>query len=299
MRESGERCVAVVCPYDAATREAVCRAAAEGVARVVLVGEAARIGQLDEQPASAGRVTLVPAATPEEAACKAVRMVRQGEADVVMKGLLNTDTLLHAILDKKCGLLPPGRVLTHVMAAELPGFERLLFASDVAVIPQPTLDQRWAILGYGAAVCRAFGISHPRMALLHYSEKVSERVPLTLDYRELVRRADAGGLGDVTVDGPLDLRCALDAASERIKGIDSPLGGEADFLHFPDLEAGNLFYKAVTFLCRARVAGMLAGAACPVVLSSRSDGADDKYLSLLFALFAAARMEGYGRASLP
>lgn len=206
MKESGGRCVAVVCPYDAATQEAVCRAAAEGIARVALVGEAARISRLDELLAFSGRVTLVPATTPEEAASVAVRMVRQGEADVVMKGLLNTDTLLHAILDKACGLLPPGRVLTHVMAAELPGFGRLLFASDVAVIPQPTLDQRWAILGYGAAVCRAFGIGHPRMALLHYSEKVSERVPLTLDYRELIRRADAGGLGDVTVDGPLDLR---------------------------------------------------------------------------------------------
>lgn len=161
MKESGGRCVAVVCPYDAATQEAVCRAAAEGIARVALVGEAARISRLDELLAFSGRVTLVPATTPEEAASVAVRMVRQGEADVVMKGLLNTDTLLHAILDKACGLLPPGRVLTHVMAAELPGFGRLLFASDVAVIPQPTLDQRWAILGYGAAVCRAFGIGHP------------------------------------------------------------------------------------------------------------------------------------------
>ena len=288
MKESGERCVAVVCPYDEATREAVCRAAAEGIARVVLVGEEARIGRPDGRLACSGRLTLVPAATPGEAARAAVRMVRRGGADVGMKGLLNTDVLLHAILDKEAGLLPPGRVLTHIMAAELPGSGRLLFGSDVAVIPHPTLDQRRAILSYGTAVCRAFGVVRPRVALLHYSEKTDERVPLTLDCRELVRRAGAGEWGDAIVDGPLDLRCALDAESERIKGIESPLEGRADFLLFPDLEAGNLFYKTLPLLCGARVAGMLAGAQCPVVLSSRSDQAGDKFLSLAFALYAAS-----------
>ena len=280
--------IAAVCPYDESTQTALLRALERRIADLVLVGDAAHIASLNTLQTYGDRVCLYPATTADEAAAAAVRLVRQGEADILMKGLLNTDTLLHAILDKELGLLPRGRVLTHVSVAELPGWRRLLFFSDVAVIPQPTLDQRRAIIDYGVTVCRTFGIEQPRVALLHYSEKVNEKCPLTLDYRELVRRAEAGEWGNTIVDGPIDLRCALDETSERVKGIDSPLGGRADFLHFPDLEAGNLFYKTLPFLCGARVAGMLAGTLCPVVLSSRSDNADDKFLSLAVALFVAS-----------
>ncbi len=288
LAENGRRRrVAVVCPYDESTQQAVAQAVDAGFADAVLVGEASRTTRFDELMARYDHVSHLPVATPEEAARTAVSLVRTGEADLLMKGLINTDTLLHAVLDKERGVLPRGHVLTHVGVAELPGWNRLLFFSDVAVIPQPTLAQRAAILGYGAGVCRLFGIGRPRMALLHYSEKVSERVPLTLDYRNLAQRAATGEWGDVVVDGPLDLRCALDETSDRVKGIESPLGGRADFLLFPDLEAGNTFYKALPLLCGARVAGMLQGAACPVVLPSRSDRAEDKYLSLALASFAA------------
>lgn len=279
--------MAVACPYDEATCKAVLRAVDTGLADAVLVGDGAQAALSAELSARAPRVAFHAASSPAEAAREAVALVRRGEADVLVKGMIHTDVLLRAVLDKACGLLPPGSVLTHVLAAELPGRGRLLFVSDVAVIPRPTLAQRMAILGHGAAVCRAFGTGVPRMALVHYSEQVSERVPLTLDYREIVRRAGQGELGDVVVDGPLDLRSALDEAFCRVKGLRSPVGGKADFLLMPDLEAGNLFYKMLPFLCGARVAGMLAGARCPVVLGSRGDSAGDKFLGMAFALFTA------------
>lgn len=286
--------MAVVHPYDEATCAAVLRAVAEGLADAVLVGEVRRMALRYALSAYSPRVKILEVSDPDEAARTAVELVHWGEAGILVKGLINTDVLLRVLLDKTNGLLPRGRVMTHVLAAELPGWPRLLFASDVAVIPNPTLDQRVAMLGYGVSVCRAFGIAVPRVALLHYTEHVSERVPLSLDYREIVRRAGEGEWGDIVVDGPLDLRCALDGESARVKGIQSPLGGQADFLLMPDLEAGNLFYKILPFLCGARVAGILAGTRCPVVLGSRGDNAEDKFLGIAFALFTAGRLESDG-----
>lgn len=289
LRGAGRRYrLAVACGEDAATAEAVARAVAGGFAVAVFVGRTAAARALPcLSGLPDGLVRFVEAGTPAAAAAEAVRLVRTGEADVLVKGLLHTSVLLRAVLDKERGLLPPGRVLTHVAAAEMPAYHKLLFATDVAVIPYPTPVQRAAQLGYLLSLLHTLGVEEPRVALVHCAETVSEKFPHTASYADLCRRAAQGEWGRAVVDGPLDLRTACDPAALRAKGIRSPLRGDADGLVLPDLEAGNVLYKALSLFARARVAGMLCGASAPVVLPSRGDDAEAKFLSLALAALAA------------
>lgn len=222
--------------------------------------------------------------SPEEAAAQAVRMARQGEADVIMKGLIGTDQLLRAILNKETGLLPVGSTLTHISAAEIPTYPKMLFFTDAAVIPYPTHEQRIEQVRYAAHVCHRLGIEQPRIALIHCSEKTSPKFPFVDGYADIKELAHQGVWGRCIVDGPLDVKSACSEAALRAKGITSALQGEADVLVMPDIEAGNAFYKSMTLFAGARTAGMLCGTTCPVVVPSRGDNAEAKFNSILFAL---------------
>ena len=279
-----KRRLAVVCPNDESTQEAVMRAIDMGFVEAVLVGctrEAERAFAKYQ-----GKVEMVSAADVDDAAAKAVALVRQGRVDVLMKGLLNTDDLLRAILNKETGILEKGRVLTHITCAEVPQYDKLLFCSDVAVIPHPTKEQREAQLIYLLRLCRSMGIREPGVALINCSEKVNEKhFPHTVEYRELVARAEKGKFGPCIVDGPLDLKTSLSGKALKKKGLSSPLRGHADALIFPDIQSGNVFYKTITLFCRAKTAAMLAGPDVPVVLTSRADDVDSKFYSLALACF--------------
>ena len=220
----------------------------------------------------------------DECSRRAVAMVKSGEADILMKGLVNTDVVLRAILNKENGILRPGHVLTHVAMAEIPKYEKLLFFTDAAVIPVPTKEQRRQQIHYMNYVCHALGIEEPRIALIHCAEKVSEKTfPYTVDYLEIIALAQSGYFGRCIIDGPLDLKTSLDSVSLREKGIHSAIGGEADALIFPDIVAGNVFYKTLTLFAYTKTAGVLQGTQCPVVLPSRSDSPESKYYSLALA----------------
>ena len=275
--------VAVVCPYDKNTRDACLRALEDGFADLLLVGDPDTISEDARFKEFSDRVTVIAADSCDDAAAKAVALVKSGEANVLMKGLINTDNYLRAILNKQTGILMPGSVLTHITAAQMPEHGRLLFFSDAAVIPFPTLEQRKAMVGYMAGVCRKFGIAVPRIALVHCSEKISEMFPVTIDYIKIKEMAASGMFGDAVVDGPMDVKTAFESEAADIKGIDSPIGGLADALIFPDIEAGNAFYKTITHFCHAENAGMILGTPVPVVLPSRSDDADSKYYSMAAA----------------
>lgn len=279
--------IAVVCGSDDTTFYAVERALREGFAKVVFVGDTDIIQQNEKLRVYADFISYETADDDVDAARKAVALVRNGKADVLMKGLISTDVLLRAILNKECGLLPPGNVLTHLSVAQIKGREQLLFFTDAAVIPYPTQEQRMAQIGYAAKICHTFGIEEPRIALLHCSEHVSEKFPHTLGYKKLAEQAAQGKWGKAIVDGPLDLRTSIDPVALAHKGIDSPLEGRADVLVFPDIEAGNAFYKTITFLAHADVAGTLQGTISPVILPSRGDTGEDKFYSLAFAAMAA------------
>ncbi len=223
-------------------------------------------------------------ALPERAAQKAVALIRRGDANILMKGLIGTDILLKAILNKVSGLLPEGRVLTHLSVAEIPTYQKLLFFTDVAVIPYPTQKQRIEQVRYTSEVCHQMGIMEPRIALIHCAEHGSRQFPFVDGYLEIKKMANEGNFGHCIVDGPLDVKSACSKDALKAKGITSSLDGEADVLIMPDIEAGNAFYKAMTLFAQARTAGILWGAQCPIIVPSRGDSSDAKYNSIIFAL---------------
>ena len=221
---------------------------------------------------------------PERAAEKAVALIRRGDADVLMKGLIGTDILLRAILNKMSGLLPEGRVLTHISIAEIPAYPKLLFFTDVAVIPYPTQKQRIEQIRYATHVCHQMGIQEPRIALIHCAEHGGRQFPFVEGYIDIKHMALAGDFGHCIVDGPIDVKSACSIEALKAKGLSSPLNGESDVLVMPDIEAGNAFYKALTLFAQARTAGILWGTQCPVVVPSRGDNAEAKFNSIIFAL---------------
>lgn len=276
--------VAVVWPSDISTQYAVCKALEHSFVDAVFVGCREEVEQNKRLMAHADHITFIPADTRDEAAEKAVALIREKRADILMKGMINTDNLLRCVLNKKTGILRPGRVLTHITAAFLPQYPKMLCFTDSAVIPYPTQEQREMQVGYIAYVCHALGIEEPRIALTHCSEKVQEKhFPFTAGYKDIIEKAKAGTWGKCIVDGPMDVKTACSRENMIQKGLSSPINGEADALIFPDIEAGNMFYKTITLFCHAETAAILQGPLCPVVLPSRADSHMAKYYSLALA----------------
>lgn len=283
LSQDGRYKIIAVYPHDEHTQEAIEAALEKGFADFVLVGHKAELDALPLAGKYPGRVATVDAADGDEAARIGVEMIGAGEGDVLMKGKLNTDNLLRAVLNKEWGILPKGNVLSHVTVAEIPGRPRLLLYSDVAVIPYPTLAQREAIVGYLARVARALGIERPRVALTHFTEKVNPKFPVSTDYVSLKEMAAAGRWGEIVVDGPMDIKTAVNAEAAAIKGIVSPIEGKADALMMADIEAGNILYKTLTEFAGATNAGVIVGAKVPIVLPSRGDSSEGKLASLALA----------------
>ena len=279
--------VVAVCPNDAHSEYAIKRAVEEGFASFLLVGDARLLHSYTELSIYSDNIEIIDIPDSDEAAREAVRLVRSGKADILMKGIINTDNLLRAILDKEHGLLPAGKVLTHLAVMQIPTYHKLLFFSDAAVIPRPTLQQRIEMIWYAIRTCHHFGIEQPRISLIHCTEKVSSKFPHSLDYVNIVELAEAGEFGNVIIDGPLDVLTSCERESGNIKGIASPINGDADVLIFPNIESGNTFYKSVSLFAQAEMAGVLQGPICPVVLTSRSDSGLSKYYSLAMACLSS------------
>ncbi len=276
--------VALVCPNDSHTEYVINRGLEEGIADFLLITGGTKAdfvcGLVEKYP---DRVSVFEAENPDAAAAMAVQMVRDGKADVLMKGTLNTDNLLRAVLNKEHGLLEKGKVMTHVTVAQIPSYNKFLVFSDAAVIPRPTEEQFDAILGYVIEVCRNLGKTDPKVALIHCTEKINEKFPHTISYQNLISKAKKGGYGEAEVDGPMDVKTACDADSGAIKGIASPVVGNADALIFPNIESGNVFYKTITLFAEAQTAGMLYGTTAPIVVASRADSGESKFYSLAVA----------------
>ena len=282
--------IAVAWAQDPNTVGSLHRAVIEGFAEAIMIGNPdAILATCEELGLDAGLFTIVAAADEKVAAEMAVAMTRSGEADVVMKGLVGTDKFLRAVLDKEKGLLPPGAVMSYVCAVEVPAYHKLLFVTDTAVLPFPGLDQKVAMARYAVGMARSFGIRKPRVALIGASEKVNERFPNTLDYAEMTRMAENGDFGDCIMDGPLDLFLACDPASVKIKGVDTPVAGDADILLFPSLEACNPFYKGLMLFAGGELAGMICGTSKPVVLMSRSESELSKYYCVALSCLMASK----------
>ena len=256
-----------------------------GLVDVVLVGDQSMIAEVCRQEnIDPSKFTIVHNPVELKAVAQAVQMVRDGEGDFLMKGLCSTDKFLRAILNKETGLLPPKGTLTHCAVFEIPQYGKLLFVGDVAVIPAPDLKQKQVIMECLVRTAKSVGVQTPKVAIIAATEQVLPSQPATMEAAQLAKMADRGQIKGCVADGPLALDVALDRESAQIKGLVSPVAGDADCLLFPNIESGNVFYKANSKLVPdVRQAGLLVGAKVPCVLSSRADSTDTKLNSIAVA----------------
>ncbi|HJV76994.1 MAG TPA: phosphate acyltransferase [Paludibacter sp.] len=276
--------LAVANAVDSHTLDAVLRAVDMGIVEAFLIGDVASIEspRLFEQNLSPF-IHIVDIPEVQLATLEAVRMVKTGEADILMKGLVNTDVLLRAILDKEKGILPAGNVLTFNAAMEIPNYHKLIFFSDPVVIPSPNLVQRTAMIKYAIETAHKFGIPKPKVALIHATEVANPKIHYMQDYLDIMQMWRNGKFGDVIMDGPMDIFLALDTERGSIKNVPTPVLGDADILIFPNFECANCFYKGLSLFAGAQMGGLLQGTEKPVVLTSRSESVDSKFYSIAMA----------------
>lgn len=271
--------VAVAVAQDETVLEAVRHAQQEGIAEFILVGDKAKIQQAAQKLNIDLTSNIIHQPDDKKAALEAVTLVSDGNADVLMKGLINTADLLRAVLDKDHGLRT-GRVLSHAAIFEVPGFDRLLTVTDGGMNLAPTLTQKADIIQNTVALVRALGISPAKVAVLAAVEVVNPDMQATLDAAMLAKMADRGQIKGAIVDGPLALDNAISAEAAAHKGIKSSVAGCVDVLLVPDIVAGNILGKSLMYFAKAKMAGLVLGAARPVVVTSRSDTHEGKVLSI-------------------
>ena len=273
---------------DSHTIEAVSEAVDKGIIDGILVGDEETMRKVCAQlGVDAGKFKLVHEPNEIKAAVVAVDLINKGEGDLLMKGLVSTDKYMKAILNKETGLMNPGAVLSHVTVIENPLYHKLLVVGDVAIIPLPEFKQKVAILNYLVNTAKALGIEKPKVAVLAASEQVLVGMPSCVDAALLSKMAERGQITGAYVDGPLALDAAIEKESAEIKKITGPVAGDADCLLFPNIEAGNIFYKTNTKLAGAELGAFVAGARVPCVLSSRGDSAQTKLYSIALAAMIA------------
>lgn len=262
------------------------RGLAAGVAQFILVGPTDEI-RLTARNAGVdiASATIVEEPDPVAACARAAGLAGDGSADVLMKGLVQTADFVRAVLDRTHGLLSADALISHVAVADVGTYHKLLILTDAAITVNPTVDEKVELIRNAVNVARSLGITRPKVACVAPVEKVSERVPSTLDAALLAGRfRDDTRPFDAVVDGPFGLDVAISAEAARIKGVGSPVAGDADILLLPGIDAGNVLYKAISILARGAMAGVVAGTRVPIVLTSRSDSEESKYHSLLLAL---------------
>ena len=288
-QKSGRKKLAVANAVDEHTLEAVFMAVKAGLIEAYLIGDVAVIENTSiyEDESILPYLHIIDIPEVNSAALEAVRMVRNGEADILMKGLVNTDVILRAILDKEKGLLPAENILTYNAALEIPKYHKLLFFSDPAVIPAPNLKQRTAMIKYAIRTAHKFGIETPKVALIHATEKANSKINFMDDYLKIMQQWRTGEFGNVIIDGPLDIFLSLDTERGCIKNVPTPILGDADILIFPNFETANAFYKGLMIFADAEMGGILQGTSKPVVLTSRSESVQSKFYSIAIACIEA------------
>lgn len=286
--------VAIARSADAFVLSAAMDAWNEGLAEPILVGDmdaTARVA--DELGADIAPFRAIHMTGDDDAVREAVRLYREGEAALIMKGLVPTATLLKAVLDKTTGV-PPEGILSHVSVFEAPGGGgRLMLLTDPGVNISPNLQRKVEIVRNAVGVARALGIERPRVAMLAATEKVNyPAMPATLDADLVSKMGAQGEFGDARVAGPMALDIALSATAAACKRVENDVAGCADILVTPDIESGNVLYKSLNTLCGVLMAGVVVGSRVPVVVPSRGDSARTKFLSIALAAYLSRRNGG-------
>ncbi len=281
VQKRGRRRVVAAYAQDKHTMQAIAAAYKHGIIEPILVGNRAEINTIaDEIGVDLADFIIQEEQSDVASVARSVQMIHAGEADFLMKGLVSSDRYMKGILNKESGLVPPKATLSHVCLLEIPVYDKLLLISDVAVIVQPTLNQKIEQISYLRDISHTLGIENPRIAVLSATEQVLHNIPSCYDGAILATMGRRNQITGCTIDGPLALDVAVDRESVQIKKLDSPVGGYADCLLFPSLESGNIFFKAATKLMSAKLAGIVVGAKVPCVLTSRGDSEESKLYSI-------------------
>ncbi|NBH84101.1 phosphate butyryltransferase [bacterium C-53] len=284
--------VSVAVAQDSAVLEAVRAAKDRNIADAILVGNEEKIREVAAGiHVDISDFELVNVEDDIEASLAAVKLVHDGKADMYMKGLIDTKHFLKSVLDKEAGLRT-GKPLSHVCVFDVEGIDHLLFLTDVAFIPYPTLEDKVNIINNTLEITKACGIENPKVAPLAAVEVVNPKMPATVEAAELTKMNQDGRITGCIVDGPLSLDLAIDAEAAKHKGAtDRPIQGDADILLFPDIHAGNLVYKAMVHTAKLKNGNILTGTKAPVILTSRSDSVEVKVNSLALGAVVAASLK--------
>ncbi len=286
-QEKGPKTMAVAVAQDEDVLGAIKLAYEKGIVDPILVGDKESIEKIAEKISfNIDGIQIVDEKDGVEATRKATAMVSSGKAQVLMKGLIDTSVIMKAVLDKEIGLRTDS-IISHVAVFDVPTYHKVFIVTDAAMIIAPDLNQKKQIIDNAVKLAHSLGIPEPKVAVLAAKEKVSPKMEATVHAKELADMNKAGEIKGCIVDGPLALDNAVSKESARIKGIDSVVAGDADILLAPDIEAGNVLYKALTFLANAKSAGLIVGTSRPIVLTSRADNEEAKLNSIVLATLMA------------
>lgn len=279
--------VAVAVAQDEPVLEAIKEAKENDIANAILVGDEEEIISIGEKlNMDMSKFKIINELDPRKAALTAVELVSTGEADMLMKGLIDTATFLRAVLDKNVGLRT-GKQMSHIAVFEIPRLDKVIFFSDPAFNMYPTLKEKVDIINNAVIVAKAVGIENPKVAPICAIEVVNPAMQATVDAAILTTMNQRGQIKDCIIDGPLALDNALSEEAARHKKIKSPVAGNADILIMPNIETGNVMYKCLTYTTDCKNGGLLAGAAAPVIVTSRNDTAETKINSIALAALVA------------
>lgn len=286
---------AVAYPCEATALAGAIEAGEAGLIEPILVGPAAQIRLVAKKAGiDIGSCEIVEAADGRTAAARAVELVRQGKAELLMKGSLHTDELLGAVVARETGLRT-GRRLSHVFIMDVPTYHKALLVTDAAINIAPTLEDKVDICQNAIDLAIAFGQENPKVAILAAVETVTSKMPATIDAAALCKMAERGQIRGAILDGPMAFDNAISKEAAKIKGIDSQVAGDPDILLAPDLEAGNILAKQLSFLANADSAGLVLGARVPIILTSRADSVRSRMASCAVAQMAAHARRGSGK----
>jgi len=281
LKAKNKKRIVVAYANDSHTISAVSEAIDKGIVDATLVGDKGIISKnCESHGIDNNKFHIVHEDNELKATAMAVSLINKGEGDFLMKGLVSTDKYLKAILNKEHGLTNPGSILSHVTVMESPHYHKLLIIGDVAINPLPELKDKIAITNHLIHAAHSLNIEKPRVAVLAASELVLPKMPASTDAAILAKMGERGQIKGAFIDGPLALDVAIDKESANIKNLKGEVAGDADCLLFPNIEAGNVFYKTNTKMAGCKLGAVVAGARVPCVLSSRGDSIDVKLYSI-------------------
>lgn len=290
-KQRGPKTISVACSQDKEVLIAVDMARKEGIANAILVGDIEKTKYIaSELNIDLDSYELVDEKDLAQASLKAVSLVSEGKADMVMKGLVDTSIILKAVLDKEVGLRT-GNILSHVAVFDVKGYDRLFFITDAAMNLAPDLKGKKQIIENACVVAHALDIEEPKVAVICAKEKVNPKMQDTVDAKDLEDMCKNGEIKGCLVGGPFALDNAVSEAAAKHKGMDHPIAGKADILLAPDIEAGNILYKSLVFFAESKNAGVIVGAKAPIILTSRADSEETKLNSIALGVLMAAKVK--------